>query len=92
MRPLPPREDSPPVAYVKYRKIVQRDPCSYCGGPGGTKDHITPKPLNDAPINLAENLTGACADCNGLKANLGLLNFLWVSSLRREAEAALQSP
>lgn len=63
--------------YVYYRRIVQRDPCSYCGGPGGTKDHIIPKPSNSGPINEAENLTGACRPCNTVKGHLDLLGFLF---------------
>lgn len=89
MRPMPPEARVPEIEYVQYRKVVQRDICSYCGGPGGTKDHITPKPPNDGPINLAENLTGACINCNSDKGALDLLGFLWIRSLRREAEAAL---
>lgn len=77
MRPQPPQGRPASIEYVQYRRIVQRDPCSYCDGPGGTKDHITPKPSGGPPINTPENLTGACSGCNMAKANLGLLEFLF---------------
>lgn len=60
--------------YVAYRKVVQRDPCSYCGAPGGTKDHITPKARGG--LNEPENLTGSCRRCNQAKADRSLLRFL----------------
>ena len=77
-----------------YGRIVKRDPCSYCGGRGGTKDHILPRGhgRKHPERHVWWNLTGACLDCNQLKADQDLLGFLWISSLRREAEAALLSP
>lgn len=87
MRPQPPKRQHG-RDYVYFRRIVQRDPCSYCLGPGGTKDHITPKPSNDGPINEAENLTGACRGCNQSKANLGLLAFLFERRWGISLEAA----
>ncbi len=59
---------------VSWWEVVKADPCSYCGGAGGTVDHI--RPLNRGGKNHAGNLTGACSDCNGRKANLSLIGFL----------------
>lgn len=64
----------PTKAYAYYRRVVQRDPCSYCPGPGGTKDHIVASAA-DGP-DVARNLTGACERCNMAKGKLSLLGFL----------------
>jgi 5-methylcytosine-specific restriction endonuclease McrA len=61
--------------YVVYRRIVQKDPCSYCAGSGGTKDHIVPRAAG-GPDHEA-NLTGSCRSCNSEKGSLDLLGFLF---------------
>jgi 5-methylcytosine-specific restriction endonuclease McrA len=72
--------------YVAYRRIVQRDPCSYCGGRGGTKDHIIARSQGSQFARDPGNLTGACRECNMDKGSLDLLGFLfqrhWGVSLR----------
>lgn len=74
MLPPNPRGDRD-VTY--YGRIVKHDPCSYCPGRGGTKDHIIPRHTDRKAHHVADNLTGACLACNAEKANLGLLAFLF---------------
>lgn len=57
-----------------YRTVLRADPCAYCGGQGGTIDHVQPIAYGGA--DHWENLTGACAVCNGAKSARGLLWFL----------------
>lgn len=71
-----------------YGRIVRRDPCSYCGGRGGTRDHIIPKSSGREHFHVADNLTGACVSCNGAKGSLDLLGFL----LARLPEAGAPPP
>lgn len=61
--------------YVYYRRIVQKDPCSYCAEAGGTKDHIVPRHAGGPDHET--NLTGACRSCNMAKGSLDLLGFLF---------------
>ena len=57
-----------------YAEIVERDPCSYCGSPGGTVDHI--HPISKGGLHDASNLTAACHSCNSKKWTRPLLLFL----------------
>ena len=57
-----------------YGAILSADPCSYCGGPAGTVDHVVP--LSRGGRNDAENLTAACFDCNRSKGARPLLIHL----------------
>lgn len=68
---------SPEREYVAYRRIVQRDPCSYCAGRGGTKDHIVARSKGPQFERDAYNLTGACRECNMAKGSLDCLGFLF---------------
>jgi|ERR1039458_1109687 hypothetical protein len=52
---------------IEYRAILRNDPCSYCGGPGETIDHITP--ISAGGSNQWENLTSACKSCNASKCD-----------------------
>lgn len=61
-------------ASLRWLSLLRKDPCSYCGGDGGTVDHI--EPLIDGGTNEVENLTGACASCNAVKNSRSLLTFL----------------
>ena len=57
-----------------YARLIQGDPCSYCGGPGGTVDHIDP--LASGGVHDASNLTAACGSCNSAKKDRPMLLFL----------------
>lgn len=69
---------------VEFTKVLRADPCAYCGGPGGTVDHIQPvrapwparahRNLDD--LNRWPNLTGACKSCNQSKRTRDLLGYL----------------
>lgn len=62
------------VAERRYLDALRRDPCAYCGGPGGAIDHIdsTARGGEDDPANL----TGACRECNSRKGAAKLLRSL----------------
>jgi hypothetical protein len=76
-----------------WKRICQRDPCAYCGGPGGTLDHIEPKsrlartgeaahsclpdPLDHGGLHVWLNYSGACERCNSGKSDLDLLDVLY---------------
>ena len=59
----------------EWRNILRRDPCAYCGGAGGTIDHITPRALGGSKDSI-RNWTGACLQCNLKRGPRGLLYFL----------------
>lgn len=54
--------------------VLADDPCSYCGGVGGTLDHVVA--LADGGRHSEENLAGACRSCNARKSDFGLLQWL----------------
>lgn len=56
------------------RDELRSDPCPYCGGTGGTIDHVEPRARGGA--DDARNRVGACRTCNNLKADTPLLVFL----------------
>lgn len=58
----------------EYAAILRLDPCSYCGGPGGQIDHVTP--VFAGGRGDFSNLTSACKSCNPAKGKLPLLVFL----------------
>lgn len=69
------------LTLAKYRKILRRDNCVYCGiHPEDTKegrmtiDHIVPRSADGE--NDIVNIAGACSNCNGRKASKSLLTFL----------------
>ena len=57
-----------------YSVILERDPCSYCGAPGGEIDHIVP--VANGGEHSVGNLTASCRSCNASKAAKPLLHFL----------------
>lgn len=62
---------------VAYIALLQRDPCSYCGQRKPIAiDHIVP--VSRGGGSEPDNLTAACAQCNGLKSNRPLLEFLLI--------------
>lgn len=63
-----------------WARVIRRDPCSYCGGPGGTLDHIEPRARRARGIGGVHswtNFTGACGACNSSKSARGMLGYLW---------------
>lgn len=65
--------------YDAWLRLLRADACAYCGGPGGTVDHVEPR--SRAPRGLGSahswlNVVGACARCNGSKRDRSLLTFL----------------
>lgn len=61
-----------------YRRVLQGDPCSYCGEPVAHIDHIQAGGGNDW-----SNLTGACERCNARKSDVPLLFALLGTSPTR---------
>ena len=55
-------------------QVLYRDPCSYCGEPAFTVDHIVPM-RHDGRAEEG-NLVGACPRCNVAKGDRPLLEFL----------------
>lgn len=55
----------PQTSQASWKRVLMRDPCSYCGGPSDTVDHIVPR-ISDGEDDSG-NLTGACASCNSSK-------------------------
>jgi len=58
----------------RYAEALTGDPCSYCGSPAATIDHIDPIARNGR--HAWENLTAACRRCNSRKSDRSLLDFL----------------
>lgn len=56
-----------------YAAVLRRDPCAYCGGPGGVRDHIVAKAKGGG--DEWENWTGACGRCNSSKGTSNALLF-----------------
>lgn len=69
------------ILNYEWAAILRADPCSYCGNPGGTIDHI--RPLAGYGGGHWTNLAGACQRCNGEKSDLSLL--LYLAGARRES-------
>ena len=60
-----------------WRRIVREDPCAWCGGPGGSLDHIEPRSLTRPGRRRSwTNLTGSCFACNEYRGDVGVLQFL----------------
>lgn len=58
----------------EYIEMLRADPCSYCGGPAGTLDHV--EPIARGGENIWQNLTAACLNCNMRKHDTPLLKFM----------------
>lgn len=65
---------SPKSWTSQYIAAMRLDPCPYCGGPGGTIDHVRPKRRGGQ--NVWHNYSGACASCNHRKGHRKLLFFV----------------
>lgn len=57
-----------------WMRVIRTDPCSFCGRPGGTVDHI--EPTAGGGKNVWVNYTGACASCNSSKGDTPMLLFM----------------
>lgn len=57
-----------------YAALLERDPCSYCGQPASTVDHIDP--VSAGGSGDWTNLTAACLSCNASKQERRLLLFM----------------
>lgn len=64
---------------LDYIQTLRKDPCSYCGKPGGTIDHIIP--ISKGGKNHWSNLTAACRYCNSRKADKTLIVWLVSTNL-----------
>jgi 5-methylcytosine-specific restriction endonuclease McrA len=70
-------EQSRPIGVHGWsRRTLLGDPCAYCGGPGGTVDHIEPVGRGGGHHYYDDNGTGACQHCNTRKGRQSLLVFL----------------
>lgn len=67
---------------IEYVGILRADPCSYCGEPGTSIEHIVP--ITGGGSNHWTNYGAACHSCNSRKHNMPLLTFLY----RRSRQAA----
>jgi 5-methylcytosine-specific restriction endonuclease McrA len=63
-----------PEESVDYGLLLLNDPCSYCGGPAGELDHITP--LAGGGTHDWWNLTASCRSCNRRKNDRTVLDVL----------------
>lgn len=61
---------SQPMAYLD---VIRRDPCVWCGGPGGTMEHIMPKSQGGSKAWF--NAAGACKLCNNRRKVMTVLDF-----------------
>jgi hypothetical protein len=68
-----------------YRAVLLYDPCSYCGEPALTTDHIIPAVA--AGSSEVGNLTAACDTCNVAKGSRFLLEHLLDEDLYVDARA-----
>lgn len=75
---------------VPYETLLRRDPCSYCGAPGGILDHIIPR-VEGGDENYS-NLTGSCRSCNSGKSDRSVLSWMvqltWLRPLQQEVRTA----
>lgn len=58
---------------LPYLNMIRNDPCAYCGGEGGTADHVVPQARGG---ENRDNLTGSCQPCNNAKGHKDLLTYL----------------
>jgi len=64
-----------------YKKIIRKDPCSYCGKPIKSKtelhttDHMVPRVALTEECSW-DNFVSACQECNNRKANMSFTAFV----------------
>jgi 5-methylcytosine-specific restriction endonuclease McrA len=73
-----------PEEAIEYGLLLSVDPCSYCGGPADTLDHIVS--LGKGGTHDWDNLTAACKSCNSRKNNGSLLDGLIRGTMLDEME------
>lgn len=61
---------------------MDSDPCAYCGEPGDTYDHITPRKRGGG--HDEGNLARACSSCNYEKSSRELLMFLTLRAQKKQ--------
>jgi HNH endonuclease len=57
-----------------YKRVLRGDPCSYCGRPSESTDHI--EPWGSGGEDDWTNLTASCISCNSSKGTQSLLPWL----------------
>jgi hypothetical protein len=65
--------------YDAWLRMLRSDPCAYCGGEGGTVDHVEPRSRAARGLGSVHgwiNTVGACQPCNGRKGDRDLLPWL----------------
>ena len=62
------------LLHLQWLKALKKDPCCYCGGKGGSIEHIVPRTVLKG--THWENKSGACQKCNSKKSNQKLIWFL----------------
>lgn len=60
----------------RWVDVIRCDPCSWCGGRGGTVEHVTPRSRGGPKEHRAHNSAGACSRCNNERANVTVLEYL----------------
>jgi hypothetical protein len=70
---------------VRWHQVVRMDPCAYCGQQGATVDHIVPL-SQGGPRGASLNGTGCCHNCNRLKADMSLLDFMLSRAQTRDRQ------
>lgn len=65
--------------YLAAQTYVAHDVCVWCGGDGGTIEHITPHALGGRGI---WNQAAACGRCNSRRGTASIL--LWLLALKME--------
>ncbi len=77
-----------------YVKILRSDPCVWCGGEGGTIEHVTPRSevgirsVHDEGLSRDnwQNLASACYECNQRRDRIPLLQYLIKTNTFSERE------
>lgn len=54
-------------------QALKKDPCFWCGGPGGTVDHVIP--IARGGRHAIGNLVGCCEPCNNAKGDMLPIEF-----------------
>lgn len=68
-------------AQPKWTQEMRKLPCHYCGGKGGTIDHIRPK--SQGGHASKDNCVPACRECNTFRGNRDYEEFKKVGWKRR---------